>query len=71
MQQTTITCDAPGCTADLTESDGAARYRLTVTADILPTRGNRPCTRWAEPPLDRDYHFCNWACLHRWAVSHD
>jgi hypothetical protein len=66
VRQTTVTCDAPGCGAELSRGPGV---RILVAAEAREAANARAV--FTPPSLDRDYHFCCFDCLYRWAVSHD
>lgn len=71
MRQTTVTCDAPGCGKDLTATGNCDDYRIAVGVERLPARSDIVTAMHVPRPLDREYHFCDFACLYKWAVSHD
>ena len=62
----TVTCDAPGCGRDLTDTDDLVSYRLVlISQPIFPIKIFGKPNRTL-PSLDRDYVFCNLACLRQW-----
>lgn len=67
-EQHTCTCDA--CGKDLSSvSDQPGHERLRLRSESIPwvNKSGVATSMHITPLLERDYHFCNMACLLDWA----
>ena len=63
--ETVFTCD--GCGNDVTRSRHMQDWRILVTDQSMGHKPGPVTAMAVSPPLGRDYHFCNIACLHKWS----
>jgi hypothetical protein len=61
---TEITCD--GCATDITYTRNCEDYYLVVTHGSKQSRGIVLTLVAKQPPVDRDYYFCDLKCLDHW-----
>lgn len=61
MREEKVTCDT--CGADLNATSNCVDYRLTLTAELLPSRSESVTMMMIYPPIDRDRHYCGVRCL--------
>lgn len=64
MRTTEIKCDK--CGKDLTYTGNCEDYYLTLGSAPKVGRGNFRTLMAVTPPIDREHHFCNLACLDKW-----
>jgi hypothetical protein len=68
---TTITCDAPGCGADLTSTGPVPKWRLALACERLPHDGDVVYAIALNPPFTGGIrHFCGTECLALWMEEH-
>lgn len=65
MKITKITCDS--CERDITYTDDMPAFRLRLTTESLQHLADMICAVIVDPQLERDYYFCDLACLCNWA----
>jgi hypothetical protein len=62
---TKIICD--NCEDDLTTTGNSIDYRLALICETKQGYGRGPYTDLIiYPPIDRNYYFCDLACLDQW-----
>lgn len=57
-------CDC--CHDDLNLSSGITKFRLTLSSVQCPHDNTPTMDMYIYPPIERNYHFCNLACLSKW-----
>lgn len=67
MLTVSIACDH--CARDLL-ADNPAGYRIELVPERAPPRLTLPRLVHSPPPVERVHHFCNLACLGKWAAEH-
>ncbi len=64
-KEVTIKCDY--CNTDITSTYRMPAYRLKLSVERLPNISDLEYSLRVLPPIDRDYYFCEEACLINWA----
>ncbi len=68
MKKEEVTCDV--CQRDLTTTTNCEGWRMLLTCEAIPPRGNTVTLMHVAPQLDRSYHFCGFKCFKEWSNSH-
>ncbi len=65
----TVTCDAPECGKDITETGSTPRHRLVLYAEALPHNTSMINAVHVIPSVSGTKHFCGKPCLRAWVAE--